>query len=157
MLDTFCDWQPVKWSSFYSSRRELSNQIPIPTNIWLQKSASIQPRTGPLKLPALRVQIPQVLSAYRRYPFCYLKLRDTDWKRKTLCSLWNNAAKRLLYSTVQVTVMVSRPSSVMIEVSIDWLRLAVIVLTFGIVVHAERKHLRDLELPMKRSLFAGSI
>jgi hypothetical protein len=37
-----------------------------------------------------------------------------------------------------------------LSVSIDWLRLAVIVLTFGIVVHAERKHLRDLELPMKR-------
>jgi hypothetical protein len=37
-----------------------------------------------------------------------------------------------------------------LSVSIDWLRLAIIVLTFGIVVYSERRHLRLMELPMKR-------
>merc|ERR1719183_479905 len=37
-----------------------------------------------------------------------------------------------------------------LSVSIDWLRLAIIFVTFGVVVFSERKHLRLLELPMKR-------
>jgi hypothetical protein len=37
-----------------------------------------------------------------------------------------------------------------LSVSIDWLRLGLIVLTFGVVVYSERKHLRIMELPMKR-------
>jgi hypothetical protein len=37
-----------------------------------------------------------------------------------------------------------------LSVSMDWLRLSIIILTFGIVVYSERKHLRLEELPMKR-------
>ena len=40
----------MQWSALCRSRRELSKQIAIPTSIYLQKSASIQPRTSPSKL-----------------------------------------------------------------------------------------------------------
>merc|ERR1719240_529152 len=36
------------------------------------------------------------------------------------------------------------------SVSIDWVRLGIIVLTFGIVVHSEKRHLVLMDLPMKR-------
>ena len=44
-------WIPktVQRSALYRSRREFSNEILIPTSIYLQKSASIQPRTSPSK------------------------------------------------------------------------------------------------------------
>ena len=45
----FCEWSGAKACQSNRSRQELSNESFIPTSTYLQKSASIQPRTSPVE------------------------------------------------------------------------------------------------------------